>query len=360
MIQFFVLGLLILINLYIIIYLFDYIQTEFDKRKLNRPYKVNLLLKVCEILVIMVSIYFVTQTYLHKFLKNDTIDYITIFLILFVLFIWVFINYINPIMKVEYGYSINNSNSKDYNLVYKNYDKSNNYNNSTKSKLNNNIFSKYVGSKHNNDYAFDNLYPNNIDNQINGISKAKSVKDKDPNYSAYNGYPPEHICHKCECLKKDDGSIFCGKKVPGMGTIGCSEKWECRNCKNCPNCEPNDNKCKKKYKATPDFKKGEKYECQNCKCYKTMAGNICGQRDMDGYIQKCRNICDSCSVCRTPLHMKFKDLNYIDVEPENTPNRDSVVVAELTNNGLKGIIEDDKPDVKNNNNETVMVYYDDL
>lgn len=357
MIQFFVLGLLILINLYIIIYIFDYIQVEFDKRNLNRPYKVNLLLKVCEILVIMVSIYFVTQTYFHKLFKNDTIDYITLFLILFVLFIWLFINYINPIMKVEYGYSKNNSNSKDYNLVYKNFDRSNN---KTDTKLKNKIFSNYIGSKHNNDYAFDNLYPNNIDNQINGISKAKSVKDKDPNYSAYNGYPPEHICHKCECLKKDDGSIFCGKKVPGMGTIGCSEKWKCRNCKNCPNCDSNNNKCKKEYTANPDFKKGEKYECQKCKCYKTMAGNICGQRDMDGYIQKCRNICDKCSDCKTPLHMKFTDLNYIDVEPEKSPNRESVVVGDLTNNGLKGIIEDDKPDYKNNNNETVMVYYDDL
>ena len=294
MIQFFVLGLLILINLYIIIYLFDYIQSEFDKRKLNRPYKVNLLLKVCEILVIMVSIYFVTQTYLHKFLKNDTIDYITIFLILFVLFIWVFINYINPIMKVEYGYSINNSNSNQYNLVYKNYDRSNN---KTDTKLKNKIFSKYVGSKHNNDYAFDNLYPNNIDNQINGISKAKSVKDKDPNYSAYNGYPPEHICHKCECLKKDDGSIFCGKKVLGMGTIGCSEKWKCRNCKNCPNCDSNNNKCKNEPEQTK--------KCPICRCI----NKISDCKEIKGLSEKCKvcfvsnveilyTICKHACVCK--------------------------------------------------------------
>ena len=262
-------------------------------------------------------------------------------------------------MKIDYGYSVNNK-TNNYNIVYKNFDSNNSTNKKIKTKINS-IFSKYIDKSSQNDYAFDNLYPNNIDNQIDGISKATSVKDKDPDYSAYNGYPPEHICHKCECLKKDDGSIFCGKKVPGMGTIGCSEKWKCRNCKNCPNCSPNDNKCKKEYTANPDFKKGEKYECGKCKCYKTMAGHLCGQRDMDGNIQKCRNLCDKCTDCRTPLHIKFKDLNYIDVKADDNINRGSVIRNTLTNNDLEGIIENNLPDNNNNNNnETVMVYYDDL
>ena len=60
----------------------------------------------------------------------------------------------------------------------------------------------------------------------------------------YNGYPEDHMCYGCGCLKRDNGYRFCGKKLPGMGTIGCSDRWECRNCKNCESGNNNNfNKC---------------------------------------------------------------------------------------------------------------------
>ena len=34
-------------------------------------------------------------------------------------------------------------------------------------------------------------------------------------------------------FNREDGYTFCGKQIPGMGVIGCSSRWNCRNCKKC-------------------------------------------------------------------------------------------------------------------------------
>ena len=104
-------------------------------------------------------------------------------------------------------------------------------------------------------------------------------------------------------FEKEDGSIYCGKNVPGLGMIGCSPNWKCRNCKACQKQKynnknnNNNNFVKKVTNNTSD----KQYECRNCKCYSTITGNMCGKRGrISGNIIRCKSHCENCTRCDSP------------------------------------------------------------
>lgn len=164
------------------------------------------------------------------------------------------------------------------------------------------IFSKYIKKPDEMaNYTFKDLY-----NRHNDLPKeTKKVNENNKkDYSMYNGYPENHICYGCGCMKRDNGYRFCGKELPGIGTIGCSSRWECRNCKNCES-------------ANDKFNK--KYGCEKCKCHKTTAGLICGTKSkLTGYIQKCNSSCAECDVCYGSEDPKSNsNVGYKTVEPSS-------------------------------------------
>ena len=91
------------------------------------------------------------------------------------------------------------------------------------------VFSKYIDKGKRNDFKFEELLPDYNKQSLEYALTRKGPKD----YSAYNGYPDDHICSGCGCVRREDGYKFCGKFIPGMGMIGCSERWGCLNCKKC-------------------------------------------------------------------------------------------------------------------------------
>tara|TARA_Y100000022_G_C13219271_1_gene361508 strand:+ start:122 stop:706 length:585 start_codon:yes stop_codon:yes gene_type:complete len=96
------------------------------------------------------------------------------------------------------------------------------------------IFSKYIKrNNNNNNFYFSKLYTEELEPTKKATEKVEEQIKKD--YSKYNGYNETHICHGCKCLKRKTGYKFCGKFVPGMGTVGCSESWKCRQCGKCDN-----------------------------------------------------------------------------------------------------------------------------
>ena len=329
MVDFLILGIIILIELSIIVYLFDRIEDEFDSRNMEKPYKFSLLLKICEILIMIISIYFVTQFYLKKKFKQLTIDYISIFIVLFVIGLWVYINYIHPILNIDMGF---NHSTNNYNVVYQNYNKNNKNsdNNTSKISKNNSVFSRYISQAKMNNFAFNNLYPKDINNQIDGISRADSVGDNSNNITSYDGYAEGDPCFGCKCinvpkndaLNKRQDYDFCGKDIPGVGVFGCSPKWKCNPCGKNYNCTD---------KETPDSKTD--FTCDSCKCLDTPLGKICGMRDGNGYVHKCKNTCKKCKSCGTPHTKKFPE-KYKTLDADSSLNKVKVsnISKELLNN----------------------------
>lgn len=351
---FITLGLLILIEIYIIIYLFDLLESSLENKKKVSKYNISLILKISEIVVIAIFIYFATQNILKSHFSNITIDYISLFIILLVVFFWIFINYINPILNIDYGFDTSN-------ISYESNIKNNTKNNTViKKRSKNNIFSKYLDklNRHNN-YSFNNLYPNNIDNNIDGIPRKMNNKlNNNTDYSAYNGYPPNHICYKCECLKKrpsgkdnNTNKYFCGKVLNGS-VYGCDQKWGCRNCKKCPNCgqtDSNNNKeCRDRYKGSGDISTIDKYDCEACKCLKdreTINGYKCG-RQIGGVLwecnkSKCAKQCSKCNSGSDTNDVMYtknnKEFNYINVQPDS--NIENVIIDNIKNFDYDGFIE---------------------
>ena len=141
------------------------------------------------------------------------------------------------------------------------------------------VFSKYIKKAKRNDFKFEELLPDYDKQSLEHALTRDGPKD----YSAYNGYPDDHICSGCGCVRREDGYKFCGKFISGMGMIGCSERWGCLNCKNC---------------ETGGDRSNRDYTCDNCKCHETDAGYICGKVDRtNGYVHKCKSDCPSCDKC---------------------------------------------------------------
>ena len=163
----------------------------------------------------------------------------------------------------------------------------------------------------NNDFSFNHLYPSYSNTNNNNNNNNTNVKD----YSQYNGYNSNDICYNCGCLKNQNGNIFCGKEVPGIGIVGCSEKWKCHNCK----------KCDENYDNTSN----KQYECKNCKCHETKAGIMCGQIGrIDGVVRRCNPSCVNCSKCKTSGSSSKNNFNYKTIKTDN--KRDNIIINNIS------------------------------
>lgn len=189
------------------------------------------------------------------------------------------------------------------------------------------IFSKYHNKDTNRDFSFEDSYPdyNKIKPSLKPVEKSSSEKD----YSMYNGYDASHICYKCGCITGEDGNTFCGKQIPGMGTVGCSERWDCKNCKKCQG-----NTKKSANNNSP-------YTCKDCKCLTTDAGKICGRVSRaDGFVKKCSSNCSKCDKCYgdRPESSGYNNNNgLIVVDPVSNLNK--VVVNNIKNSDLNDVLD---------------------
>lgn len=295
----FVVGLVIFVQLYII----DYIFNKIPLRENDNNYEFKkTILDISELILMVTMASFVLYMTIHELEKNEKIFSIVLVNVIIVL-TWsvrnlqwarellgdIDLQYLK-ISRKKNDQVINESVNESDDVIFSKYIKK-------PSEILNYSFSKFY-NRHNNNIPFKSERSNNSD---------ELKKD----YSMYNGYPEDHICYGCGCLKRDNGYRFCGKKLPGMGTIGCSERWECRNCKNC---ESGNNK---------NFNK--KYGCDKCKCHQTKSGVICGTRSsMTGYIQKCSSDCAECDVCYGSVNNSDGKIGYKTVNPSS--NLKNVIV----------------------------------
>jgi hypothetical protein len=215
-----------------------------------------------------------------------------------------------------------NSNSNSNNNNNSNSNSNNNSNSScsiSKPDKNNVAFSKYVQKAKRNDFRFEELLPDYDKQSLTFELTKAGPKD----YSAYNGYPDDHICSGCGCVKREDGYKYCGKFIRGMGMIGCSERWGCLNCKKCESGSNSSN---------------NDYTCDNCKCHQTDAGYICGKIDRtNGYVHKCKSECPSCDKCYGgDSDDLLGDAGMITVTPSTSLNK--VISYDLKTKDLKGLL----------------------
>ena len=280
-------------------------QVNFDKDDENYD-MTKMLTNVLELVVMII----VTISILYYFLRNmmDTLSMTLCILIssgLILLYWLVYKTNLlgNYIKRVEYEVEESEVEESDQN-----------HSNPTKhtpevTKSDTVSFSKYHNKDNNRDFSFENSYPdyNKIKPSLEPVENTADVKD----YSMYNGYDPSNICYKCGCITDDDGYTFCGKQIPGMGTIGCSERWECRNCK-------------------------------DCKCLETDAGKICGRVSrVDGFVKKCSSNCSNCDKCygdKDKGHSNYSNNEeMIIVNPSSSLKR--VVVNNIKNTDLNDILD---------------------
>ena len=262
---FITLGLLLLIQLYIVLYISDKITIN---KEHENYYNLNLFKKFMEILVIIVVIFYTCKIYLKNNLSENIITQIIIVIEIIVTLFWLYLNFIEQniidydsntidntnITNITNMSNISNiSNISDYNLPtepVKKHSKDlndhtsvllNNVNNNNNTYIANNnivetdntdderIFSKYI-SKYESDFEFDNLYPN---------YKAKKTECKEttnPDLTEYDGYDINHKCYNCGCVKQNNSDVKECKKLMYGTMWGCDPKWKCNNCKSCQDC----------------------------------------------------------------------------------------------------------------------------
>lgn len=262
-----VLGLVIFAQMFIIDYLFNIIPLKEDGN--NYEFK-KVVIDLSEVVLMVTLATFVIYMNVDELPEHNKI-FMIIFICVIIILTW-------GVRNVSWVRDF----LGDIDLKYVNLKiKPSNETRPINNEPNNVVFSKYVKKPSEMlNYSFSKLY-NRHNNLPLQTDKVNSNKD----YSMYNGYPENHICYGCGCLKRDNGYKFCGKELPGMGIIGCSSRWECRNCKNCESSNNNNS-----------FNK--KYGCDKCKCHNTNAGLICGTKSkLTGYIQKCNSSCAECDVC---------------------------------------------------------------
>jgi hypothetical protein len=249
----------------------------------------------------------------------------------------------NYISRVDYDtpnalLSSNNSNHSNTNNNV-----SNKFPEPTKAPFEGVAFSKYHNKDTNRDFTFENSYPNyneippsleSTENNSNSNSN-----NSDPDYSMYNGYDAGDICYQCKCIE-EDGDKFCAKEIPGMGRIGCSERWECLNCKDCQTWDD------ERFGQTEQNNTDKRYTCQDCKCLNTTAGKICGRVSRaDGFVQKCDSDCKKCDKCYGQKSTNSNNSNnsngvtneYITIKPSSNLNR--IIVNNLKNTDLNDVLD---------------------
>ena len=274
------LGLVVIVEILIITHIFTFTRNNVEDTLVN-----NIVIHSFELITLLIAILLVMYQSVRKITDSATLTFLMVFTSLLICVIWgiVRISWLRTNYKINMGIS-----KPEDKVVFDDSFKQNNVHippeptkpeavpkdRSNKDFV---VFSKYADKTKANNFSFEELYPD-----YDGKSVSLDVKAGPKDYSAYNGYPEGHICNGCSCMKRDDGYVYCGKFIPGMGAIGCSPRWDCLNCK----------KCKQGHNTKVD------YTCDNCKCHKTDAGYICGKQDRkDGYIHKCKSSCEKCDEC---------------------------------------------------------------
>lgn len=322
------LGILLLIQIYLVLYASDKIKISEER---ENYYNLNLLKKFVEILVIMIVILYTCYFYLRNKMELKYVMQIIVTIEIFIVLFWLYLNLVESKI-IDYG--------PDYNPFKKNntveLDDLSDYNNNfvKNEEDDKKAFSKYI-DKRESDFRFEELYPNyNNSNLPSAKKNNKGLKD----YSAYNGVSPTDICYNCGCMKKLDGSYFCGKDIGGA-IFGCSENWKCHNCKKCQTWPNNNNKNNKKNKKYADNTSDTQYECSKCQCYDSKQGVICGKKTkLTGDIVRCNNLCEKCSLCKTDNSNSNSnsDIGFKTVEPET--NISNIIINNLTMDQLDNLL----------------------
>lgn len=323
---------LVIVNILFIISIFN-----FTRANTKDSYKNAVITDVSELITFMIMIPFTINYILSSLMDGASLLLINIITVVLIICVWsiVRVPMIRDFLGIKIGIDSPTANNRLLNEVVNNTPKSESKSESkpepeseskSEYKLDKDqvIFSKYIGTGKRNNFAFNELFP-----QYNNKNTATTLQTKD--YSAFNGYPDEHICNGCSCIEGDDGEKFCGKYVPGMGTIGCSCRWECMNCKEC-----GQHKCDNT--ETYQVTKEDDYECQNCKCHETSNGTICGKLDrIDGYVHTCKSSCNRCDKCygadSSDLH---SDAGMLTVDPYTKLNK--VILNDISNEDLEKLL----------------------
>ena len=323
--NFFILGFLLIAQIYIVLYL--------TKKYTEK----TMISKISELLAIVFIIYATTMLYLKNKVSENALIRITISITILVVLFWVYINVYEP------AYLPTERVLNEKSVFSEKLGPRNNTNDDK-------IFSRYI-TKDESNFSFEDLYPNYKDSNLvvkeeeeENNSSSTGLKD----YSQFNGYDQDHICYNCKCLKKEDGSIYCGKNVPGLGMIGCSPNWKCRNCKGCQkqkynNKNNNNNNFVKKVSNNTNNKV---YECRNCKCYSTMTGNMCGKRGrVSGNIIRCKSHCENCSQCEgsnsytgNNSSNNLEETEYQVVQPNEELNYDNIIINNISKKDIDDIL----------------------
>lgn len=291
----------------------------------------NFIVNMLELILMISTVSLTTYYFLNKSFNDLTLTFIILLLSSLILFWWlvyktnVLAEYVG---KVTYDYTIEDEDEEVNNIEES--EKSKN----EKELVTGPVFSRFH-DKNNRDFSFENSYPNydNIPPSLEKVEVPKNAADI-PDYSMYNGYDPSHICYKCGCLTREDGYTFCGKNIPGMGTIGCSSRWECRNCKKCP--EPS---------ATSPVEEPKDYDCNSCECLTTNAGKICGRvSKLDGFVKKCSTECEKCDSCYGEIFNSNSSSNGLGKKKifktiKANSNLGKIVINNIKNSDLNDLIE---------------------
>jgi hypothetical protein len=326
-------------------------QLNFDETDQN--YETNMMLiNVLELLLMLV----VNMAIIYNFL-NRNLDKLTLYFVIglssvIILLYWFVYktNFLsNYISRVDYNidneYGNYNNGGEFNNYLTNNLNDASSFtenipnvtlqNNNNKNEI---IFSKYHNKNTERDFTFENSYPNYNEIEPSMKESNNSNSNKKPDYSMYNGYDRGDVCYNCKCVEDDDGDKFCAKEIPGMGRIGCSERWECLNCKDC---QTWDDDRFSQNNNNSNNNEDQRYTCQDCKCLETTAGRICGKVSrVDGFVQKCSSDCSKCDRCYGTSSKKRRSSNssnLITVDPIS--NLRKVIVNNLKNSDLNKVLD---------------------
>ena len=320
----------IVILMIVINSIFSNVDFEKDKNfEIN-----NFIVNIIHLVVMLIVTSLVCLFFLKNIIDNLTLTFIILLICGKILFIWMVYktNILDEyIGKVEYNYNdLDNLNNDSNNSNNSNNDSNND---STKQvNITGPAFSRYH-DKNDRDFSFESSYPNY--NKIKPSMEPAPTSNVSgvPDYSMYNGYDPSHICYRCGCITRENGYTFCGKEIPGMGTIGCSSRWGCKNCKDCE--EPSN---------TAPVSNSNDYVCKSCRCLETNVGKICGRVSrVDGYVQRCSSECSTCDKCYgetnngSGINNEDQDEKFITIDANSNLNR--IVINNIQNSDLNDIIE---------------------
>ena len=329
-IDFISLIFLVIVNVIFIVSIFNFTRANTPDSPKN-----TIIIDASELIALLIIVTFTINYVLIRLMDGASLLLINIITFLLIVSIWsiVRVPMVRNFLGIKVGIDSPSANNTLLNDVVNNkpivpqsYESSSD----PDPEVNNNqvIFSKYINRGKRNNFAFTNLFPD-YSKQGKKVKKVRRKEDKD--YSALNVYPDDHICNGCGCIEGEDGNTFCGKYIPGMGTIGCSCRWECMNCKECGG---HDCDSTRTFQATdPDD-----YECRNCRCHKTQSGVICGKKDrIDGYVHKCKSSCRRCDKCYGADSSNLNsDAGMLTVDPYTSLNR--VILNDISNDDIGNLI----------------------